>query len=117
MAENLSIEEITGVTFAGIRSIALTDTFTDLNEAALSVKSAARALNTALDVANAVNRDGETIAEDHKVVEAAKAYAKAETEWLLILHGYLSFANNYNYNVLFGDDEETALLESLFPNG
>lgn len=118
MTAALNINEITGVAFAGIRAVAMSETLNDLAPIAEEIQAAGKALDKAVETANAVAReDGETVPEDHDVVEAAKAYAKAEQKWLLTLEGYLTFAADFAYNeLLFSDDEQSALLAALFPN-
>jgi predicted RNase H-like HicB family nuclease len=117
-ARKLTLDEISGVAFAGLRAVAMTGTLDDLAQVAESIKEAAAALDAAIETANSAEREkGTTIPEDHKVLDAAKAYGEAEQKWLLTLEGYLTFAQEFDYsNLLFSTAEQDDLIKALFPN-
>jgi len=98
-SNGLEIDDILGVAMSGIRGAAFTDMAEELTEKTQVIVDAYRQLHVALDTAasrKAEDAEYTVTAEDHAVVAASKAYAKAEGDYLWLLKGYLEFVAQYS---------------------
>lgn len=116
--KNLTQDEVIGAASAAMRGAAFVNFLDTAKAEAARAREAFDDLDQALEDANQARDkaglDAGTLPEDRAVVDAAKNYARAETEWLRTLEQYLQVAQCFEFDTLMNSGGESGSGASAF---